>query len=89
LPDRYWFPSIAGRTFKNALPARKTVSAGENEEARSVRRISWVTMAGWAYLLGSIFLKCVFGVFPEQGIFHGEMEVDGLRGGGLHKNFST
>jgi hypothetical protein len=27
--------------------------------------------------------------FPERGIYHDEMEVDDLRGGGLHKNFST
>jgi hypothetical protein len=47
-----------------------------------------VTMAGWVYLLGLIFLKCVFGVFPEQEIFHDEMEVDDLSGGRVHKNFS-
>lgn len=34
-----------------------------------------VAMAGWVYLVGSIFLKCVFGVFPEQGIFHDEIRL--------------
>jgi hypothetical protein len=41
LPDRSWFPSIVNRAFKNALPAGKSVSAGESEGARFLRRISW------------------------------------------------
>ena len=44
-----------------------------------------VAMAGWVYLLGSIFLKCVFGVFREQEIFDDEMGVDDLGGGGCTK----
>jgi hypothetical protein len=41
LPDRSWFPSIVSRTFKNALPTGKSISAGERERARFLRRISW------------------------------------------------
>jgi hypothetical protein len=47
-----------------------------------------VTMAGWVYLLGLIFLKCLFGVFPEREIFHDETGVGDLGGGWVHKNFS-
>jgi hypothetical protein len=46
LPDRSWFPSIVSRTFKNALPTGKTVSAGESEGARFLRRISWARTGG-------------------------------------------
>jgi hypothetical protein len=41
LPNRSWFPSIVSRTFKNALPTGKSISAGESERARFLRRISW------------------------------------------------
>ena len=42
-----------------------------------------VAMAGRVYLLGSIFLECVF--WCEQEIFDDEMGVDDLGGGGCTK----
>jgi hypothetical protein len=91
LPDRSWFPSIVSRTFKNAfLPEKVSLLARVKERGFSGAFLGLVlvTMAGWVYLPGLIFLKCVFGVFPKQEIFHDEMEVDDLSGRRVHKNFS-
>ena len=65
LPDRSWFPSIVSRTFKNALPEKVSLLARvkERDFSGAFLGLVLVTMAGWVYLLGSIFLKCVFWCF--------------------------
>jgi len=70
------------------LPEKLSLLARVKERGFSgafLGRLVLVTMAGWIYLLGSSFLKCVFGVFLEREIFDDEMGVDDLGGGGCTK----
>jgi len=84
-PDRSWFPSIVSRTFKNALPTGKSISAGESDRARFLRRISWARIGDNGWFDFSEMRVLVF--FLSRKYFT-TMEVGDLGGGGVHKNFS-
>jgi len=66
LLDRSWLPLIVSRTSKKALPTGKVSLLARVKERGFIGaflRPVFVTMAGWVYLLGSNFLKCVFWCF--------------------------